>query len=222
MIKFTLTMTKYLFSPSDSLYLHWSAPRNKKLEPMKKGVLSNFARSHISSDRVRSGYEIAHDKIINFFTSLVSILGRCGRELSCNIDRMLLINAWLKTAVPKTAILMKRRLVNSNGIVKRPTTRSESTTLREKWYFGRFLRRSLRYFIKDDAYCEVTHLSECEYYGKHGCFESVRSPKGPLVQKVSTSGRGQTANSSTPPGSAPKPKLNWCSHGSCCLKRTLP
>ena len=25
---------------------------------MKKGVLSNFARSHISSDRVRSGYEI--------------------------------------------------------------------------------------------------------------------------------------------------------------------
>ena len=25
---------------------------------MKKGVLSNFARSHIFSDRVRSGYEI--------------------------------------------------------------------------------------------------------------------------------------------------------------------
>ena len=25
---------------------------------MKKGVLLNFARSHISSDRVRSGYEI--------------------------------------------------------------------------------------------------------------------------------------------------------------------
>ena len=29
---------------------------------MKNGVLSNFTRSHISSDRVRSGYEInAHD-----------------------------------------------------------------------------------------------------------------------------------------------------------------
>ena len=27
--------------------------------PMKNGVLSNFIRSHISSDRVRSGYEIS-------------------------------------------------------------------------------------------------------------------------------------------------------------------
>ena len=29
---------------------------------MKNGVLSNFTRSHISSDRVRSGYEISVDK----------------------------------------------------------------------------------------------------------------------------------------------------------------
>ena len=28
---------------------------------MKDGVLSNFTRSHISSDRVRSGYEIRSD-----------------------------------------------------------------------------------------------------------------------------------------------------------------
>ena len=32
---------------------------------MKKGVLSNFARSHISSDRVRSGYEIKKYHHIN-------------------------------------------------------------------------------------------------------------------------------------------------------------
>ena len=37
----------------------------------------------------------------------------------------------------------------------------------------------------------------------------------------STSGRGQTANSSTSPDSVPKPKLTWCSYGSCCLQMML-
>ena len=31
---------------------------------MKKGVLSNLARSHISSDRVRSGYEISFPFVV--------------------------------------------------------------------------------------------------------------------------------------------------------------
>ena len=52
---------------------------------MKKGVLSNFAKSHISSDRVRSGYEISKhlDHLSLFFTT----------ELTCQVANSHLENA---------------------------------------------------------------------------------------------------------------------------------
>ena len=37
---------------------------------MKNGVLSNFTRSHISSDRVRSGYEISQLVYANHFVPI--------------------------------------------------------------------------------------------------------------------------------------------------------
>ena len=43
---------------------------------MKNGVLSNFTRSHISSDRVRSGYEISN-KVYFVFNS-TKILKKIG------------------------------------------------------------------------------------------------------------------------------------------------
>ena len=41
---------------------------------MKNGVLSNFTRSHISSDRVRSGYEIrkAREKLQCLYENIMS------------------------------------------------------------------------------------------------------------------------------------------------------
>ena len=41
---------------------------------MKTGVLSNFTRSHISSDRVRSGYEIS--QLIKFLVSKETVVLR--------------------------------------------------------------------------------------------------------------------------------------------------